>query len=122
MPSYYTKSEYSCKCGCGFDTLYWRTLDAANALRDHLGVPITVSSGCRCVDHNRAVGGARASYHLPRNIDGVWQGMALDLVVDDSRYCLDWLTNKYPDISCISYPDFIHIDFRPVQYIGYRHE
>jgi|TARA_Y100000015_G_scaffold28991_2_gene28280 hypothetical protein len=43
-------------------------------LRDGLGVPIYVSSGYRCPDLNRAIGGAKRSQHM--------EGRALDLDAD----------------------------------------
>ena len=42
--------------------------------RDHFGVPIYVSSGYRCPELNRAIGGARRSQHM--------EGRALDLDCD----------------------------------------
>ena len=42
-------------------------------IRDHFGKPVTVTSGYRCPAHNRAVGGATASYHA--------RGQAADIVV-----------------------------------------
>ena len=42
--------------------------------RDHFGVPIYVSSGYRCPDLNRAIGGAKRSQHM--------EGRALDLDCD----------------------------------------
>ena len=43
-------------------------------LRDGLGVPIYVSSGYRCPELNRAIGGAKRSQHM--------EGRALDLDAD----------------------------------------
>ena len=42
--------------------------------RDHFGVPIYVSSGYRCPELNRAIGGAKRSQHM--------EGRALDLDCD----------------------------------------
>lgn len=37
---------------------------AAEQIREHFGVPITVSSGVRCPSHNAGVGGVPNSKHL----------------------------------------------------------
>ena len=39
-------------------------LDTLQALRDRLGKPLIVRSAYRSPEHNRAVGGARASKHM----------------------------------------------------------
>lgn len=92
------------------------TLDAANGLRAYLGVPIKVNSGCRCVDHNKAIGGATASWHMPR-IDKVlgrkfFTSFAMDLAVDNPAEAAYWLKENYPAINVIVYDSFIHIDAR----------
>jgi hypothetical protein len=48
-------------------------------LRDGLGVPIYVSSGYRCPELNRAIGGAKRSQHM--------EGRALDLDADVFGEC-----------------------------------
>jgi len=67
--------EVACKCGCGFGDTFGELSPALvvafQVLRDTLGVPLRVNSGCRCFSHNRAVGGATGSQHL--------RGHALDL-------------------------------------------
>ena len=47
--------------------------------RDHFGVPIYVSSGYRCPELNRAIGGAKRSQHM--------EGRALDLDADVFGRC-----------------------------------
>lgn len=70
---YFTPLELSCNhCGRIADgpeqRRAWKSLDY---LRHQLGYPLRVTSGTRCVAHNQAVGGARASKHL--------EGLAFDL-------------------------------------------
>ena len=52
-----------------------RLMDYLDLIREAYGEPIRVSSGFRCDDLNRAVGGASNSQHK--------QGLAADLVVPD---------------------------------------
>ena len=55
-------SEFTCKCGCGHNPIDQRVIDMAQTIRDALGVPVRVNSGCRCETHNTRVGGAKKTY------------------------------------------------------------
>ena len=41
-------SEFACKCECGKNDIDQRVIDMAQTIRDALGVPVHVNSGCRC--------------------------------------------------------------------------
>jgi zinc D-Ala-D-Ala carboxypeptidase len=61
--------EFRCKCGGRFSACprIWirrKTIREAEAYRRDLGHGVSVISGCRCVGHNRAVGGATKSQHM----------------------------------------------------------
>ena len=63
-------------------------LEVLQPLRDHLGKPVVVSSGYRCKDLNRKVGGVENSQHL--------KGEAADIkvsgreeLIDVMRYIMD---------------------------------
>ena len=68
FPPNFRKSEFSCKCGqCdGFPYpdrirhLAW----VLQKIRQAAGCPLKITSGYRCEDHNRAVGGAPRSKHV----------------------------------------------------------
>ena len=64
-------SEFACKCGCGFNIIDQRIINMAQTIRDALGVPVRVNSGCRCDKHNAKVGGVKGSKHT--------KGLAADL-------------------------------------------
>jgi hypothetical protein len=116
MNNFFSSEEYACRCGCGFSEIHPVTLSAANAIRHYTGKPQSISSGCRCPDHNKKVGGAPASYHLPRFHDGKMVGYALDLPTDDPDGLFKFVVDNLPDISCIRYDTFIHIDCREKLY------
>tara|TARA_R110000803_G_scaffold165475_1_gene229013 strand:- start:691 stop:1053 length:363 start_codon:yes stop_codon:yes gene_type:complete len=116
MSEFYKPSEYACRCGCGFTEIHPATLSAADTIRSYTGKPQSISSGCRCPDHNKKVGGAAASYHLPRFHDGKMVGFALDLPTDEPEDLFDFVVHNLPGISCIKYKTFIHIDCRPKLY------
>ncbi len=65
MAPNFFRSEFACKDGCGLDSIDPRTVQHLQTVRDKLGEPVFVTSGCRCKRHNAAVGGAPDSQHLP---------------------------------------------------------
>lgn len=60
----FSRKEFACKCGCGFDAVDIALLCSLQALRDLADKGITISSACRCTTHNKKVGGASNSYHV----------------------------------------------------------
>lgn len=105
LSEHFSRAEFACKCGCGGDTIDAETLALAEQVRSHEGQPVTVNSAYRCVDHNAAVGGSRASQHL--------LGRAVDLAVSDPAETAAWLGKKYPDRLGVGvYRTFVHVDTR----------
>jgi uncharacterized protein YcbK (DUF882 family) len=60
----FARAEFACQCGCGFDQVSLVLVEALQKLRDEIGQPVAVISGCRCERHNADVGGAKLSLHL----------------------------------------------------------
>ena len=91
------------------------TADSTTYLRGEKAI-LSIGSGCRCVQHNRDVGGSPNSQHLYfRAIDG-----SLIIKQTDGVYIeipsidiYNYVDAKYPDslgLGC--YPTFVHIDSR----------
>ena len=40
-------SEFTCKCGCGTNNIDQRIINMAQKIRDEVGKPVRVNSGCR---------------------------------------------------------------------------
>jgi len=59
----FDRVEFACPCGCGFDEIDLGLVDTLQRIRDVLGVPLRINSGCRCLAHNQAVGGVPDSAH-----------------------------------------------------------
>ena len=106
-------SEFACKCGCGYNVIDQRVLTMAQTIRDALGVPVRVTSGCRCEKHNAspAVGGTKGSFHT--------KGKAADLTCSLGAVKMFETVKKLkadgklPDLEyCILYKrkNIIHID------------
>lgn len=74
LTDHFSRKEFACKCGCGFDDIDLRLVQGLEALRQRLGKPIIVHSGCRCYGRNEYVYGSPNSQHL--------QGKAADIVLN----------------------------------------
>lgn len=70
--AHFTDAELACKC-CKANLCTDMLVNALETLRADLGVPVIVTSGYRCPDHNKAVGGEPNSQHV--------RGMAADVTV-----------------------------------------
>jgi uncharacterized protein YcbK (DUF882 family) len=103
----FSREEFACKCGCGFDTVDVELLSILQRVRDHFAVPVTITSGCRCPTHNRAVNGAPDSWHM--------KGRAADIQVHGvlAAVVADYLHVNYPDRFGIErHRSFTHFDTR----------
>jgi uncharacterized protein YcbK (DUF882 family) len=105
LSHHFSRHEFECRCGCGFDTVDARTLQICEEVRRFTGELVYVTSGARCKTHNKAVGGALDSQHLV--------GRAADLVVADPTTVYRWLLKRYPDRFGFGvYGYFVHVDSR----------
>lgn len=103
----FSRREFACSCGCGFDTVDAALLTALQELRDYYGQVVTITSGARCRDENIAAGGAPNSQHL--------RGRAADFVVAGVRApeVQAYLSMKYHDRWGIGRADtYTHLDTR----------
>ena len=74
---YFTRAEFRCPCGrCGGFPAEpaEKLVRLADQVREHFGAPALPSSGVRCPEHNKEVGGVWNSRHLA--------GKALDFRID----------------------------------------
>ena len=105
----FSRHEFACRC-CDRIEINQRLVDALQELRDLAGLPIRVTSGYRCPEHNRAIGGAPRSQHL--------LGTAADISVrgmtSAEMYRLAEDVEAFRNGGIGVYPDkgFIHVDVR----------
>jgi uncharacterized protein YcbK (DUF882 family) len=107
LSKHFSKAEFACKCGCGFNKISPELIEVLEDLRETKGLPVVVTSGCRCPKHNKAVGGASLSTHM--------QGIAADIrVVGMSpAEVFQYLDAKHPNKYGIAAANsFTHIDTR----------
>lgn len=87
----FTREEFACKCGCGFDDIDYLLVVLLQRLRDEAQRQVRVNSGCRCREHNAAIKGSAASQHL--------QGKAADIRIEGmtAREIFDVIRRLYLD-------------------------
>ena len=104
LTEHFSRSEFACKCGCGRADVDLRLVSRLEALRRALGRPLIITSGVRCPEHNRTVGGKPTSAHL--------KGMAADVRCGTSleRYKLvrEALAAGFLRVGVAR--DFVHLD------------
>ena len=102
-------SEFTCHCGCGMNNAEQDLINMCQKVRDKLGVPVRVNSGCRCAKHNAKVGGVRNSQHM--------LGVAADLSCSSGAHKMFetvkamYEAGELPELRfCKEYRSWIHID------------
>jgi uncharacterized protein YcbK (DUF882 family) len=108
----FSVQEFACRDGSDEILIAPELVRLLQAIRDYLGVPITINSGFRTVAYNRRVGGARNSYHT--------RGMAADFWAahNTPRQIYEAINSGRvpgvrPDrIGLGLYETFVHIDCR----------
>ncbi|SDO72160.1 Peptidase M15 [Halomonas shengliensis] len=103
---HFKRREFACACGCGFDTIDSETLRILEAVRQHFGAPVVVTSAARCRQHNADVGGASRSQHI--------YGRAADIKVTGHPAAIvaDFIEEQFPWASVGRYLTFTHVDTR----------
>ena len=108
LSEHFERWEFTCRCGCGFDTVDAELIAVLEDLRAELGsMPITITSGCRCLAHNMQEGGSPDSMHL--------RCKAADIVHYEvsASGVAEFLEDSYPGKYGIGrYDDRTHIDVR----------
>jgi uncharacterized protein YcbK (DUF882 family) len=64
LSKHFSRAEFECRCGCGFASVSPKLIEALEMLRELTRKQIKVNSGCRCINHNKEVGGEKDSKHL----------------------------------------------------------
>lgn len=114
MSKYFKRKEFACKCGCGYSEPHPYLLETLDTIREYVGKPIIVNSGCRCPKHNSSpqVGGAKNSQHV--------KGRAADIRSRDISAGTLWQKirelfsmGKLPRLRGLGrYDSFVHVDVR----------
>lgn len=118
ISAHISRSEYCCKCCSAlppdlkkdesgeyptvYDALFGRFAD----IREAWGKPIPITSGYRCLAHNKEIGGEQGSVHC--------FGLALDCTVgmDEVERFAALVDDMFPEMRMGIYPTqgFVHLD------------
>jgi uncharacterized protein YcbK (DUF882 family) len=103
----FKRSEFACKCRCGFDTVDIELIKILEKIRKHFGKPIHINSGCRCRSHNKKEGGSENSLHL--------YGRAADFFIYgvEPEKIAEYVDDNWPKRFGLGlYASWVHIDSR----------
>lgn len=99
-------NEITCKCGdCHATFISIELMDKLQLLREEYGKSITITSGYRCPEHNRKIGGAKKSQHV--------LGNAVDVTSDDLATLYKLCEKHFDSVGDGRPKGFVHIDSRP---------
>ena len=130
ISTHFKRSEFACKCGCGFAAVDIELVPVLEDIRAHFQglyptekVSVEINSGCRCFHYNEEVQkkvnpnykpGSSKSFHVKGIASDivVWVGWHLRQVPPD--HVAGYLEKTYPLKYGIGrYDTFTHIDTRP---------
>jgi len=107
LTEHFTRKEFSCKCGCGFDTVDAELLQVLSDLRGQFNSVVKINSGTRCINHNGNIGGSENSQHL------IGRAADIKIALVHEDIVADYLEAAYLDKYGIGrYTGRTHIDTR----------
>lgn len=100
---YFKPDEFACKCGCGAHEISEALIVRLELIRRVCRRPIMITSGRRCLDHNKAVGGAPMSRHM--------YGRAADIRWNGNSEALEIVREVFREAACECIPGagYIHV-------------
>lgn len=106
----FSRSEFACKCGCGQDTIDAKLIQVLERLKITCkGAVVRITSGNRCVEYNKKIGGKVKSQHvLSRAADVVVTGYTSNQVFN----ILDGMHPSSLGLGLYVDKGFVHIDTR----------
>lgn len=110
----FSGKEFTCKgtkCGCTTQRISKQVIDNLQQLRDDFG-PIEITSGYRCIEHNRSIGSKDTSTHVKgTGVDFRPNGFNLRINKEfDLKVLRDMAKKLFNGIGV--HPRFIHGDTR----------
>lgn len=106
ISEHFNKQQFECKCGCKLYNLSSKLLQMLQIARISSNVQYVINSGCRCIQHNKHVGGKSDSAHLT--------GMAADIHYNNGFQMYNILKGLYlagfKRIGINLQQQFIHVD------------
>lgn len=111
ISAHFRAKEFACKDGCKFVLISKILLQILERLREKIDEELYINSGFRTPTHNKAVGGARLSYHQ--------YGMAADVraktkTPEELYNLLDEMLGGWGGLEL--HDTFVHVDMRMKQW------
>ena len=104
----FSRSEFVCQCGCGFDTVDYMLVVVLQDIADYFKSSVYISGGNRCFQRNlNTQGAANNSEHI--------KAKASDIKVSgiEPIEVYNYLNKKYPNCFGVGlYSNRVHIDVR----------
>ena len=116
LNKYFSRNEFECKCGCGFDAVDSELLRLLTITRKHFDAPLTITSACRCLSHNESVQREANSNYIPlssrsKHMKGIAADIKVKGVTPAAVY--EFLDNHAPNtLGLGKYSSFTHVDVR----------
>jgi len=106
ISKHFSRKEHKCPC-CDWDSVDKELNEILEDLREKFDSPITITSGNRCKEHNKKVGGSKNSQHaLGKAVDFKVRGFT-------PKDVYNYLVSKYHDkYGTGLYSSWIHLDVR----------
>jgi len=112
----FTRDEYACNCGCGFDTVDYELDIVMDDIREYFNRPVHINRGASCVDHNEVIQKIANPNYIAFSSDSQHlYGKGCDFWVEfvHEDIVADYLEEKYPNKYGIGrYKGRTHIDVR----------
>jgi uncharacterized protein YcbK (DUF882 family) len=105
LSEHFRRSEFSCKCGCGYDTVDSELVDLLECIREDVSAPLYINSASRCEKHNARVGGGKRSQHLVGRAADIWSPGVSPVDIKEAA-------KKAGAKGIGLYEDFVHVDTR----------
>lgn len=64
LSEHFFKKEFDCKCGCGTGQINKVLVQKLELARKEYASPMRITSGIRCLHHNRSIGSRDTSSHI----------------------------------------------------------
>ena len=111
---HFKKSEFACKCGCGFDEIDLKLVKLLEDIREHFGgKPLYISSGCRCAKHNKQVGGVQGSRHVQGKASDIYiQGVSTQDLLNYCKQLVAVGKARYTYTNNANMNGVVHIDIQ----------
>lgn len=110
LSEHFKAKEFACKDNSPIAFIDTHIIDLLEAIRNYYNSPVIINSGYRTYTWNKAVGGAKHSYHM--------KGMAADIYVKgvsnkDVAKKASELLGKKGGVIC--HTNYVHVDIRTTE-------